>query len=902
MKRIALCLTLFILVNLIGCTNSSKTKNIEITKEKKQENADMMKIVAKKYNAVELTGRGGNIPAPNNLFEKCAIVTAKKGEQYVYTDNTAGYSDLYTKSYTDGEMYSISGRLLLNSFAVLTNDIIADRRDKSAEVKIYPYGSVTKIGSVNEYFYLHKETQAVTLGVSALEKGKLAILPVFQFLKRDSTIEVIDGMAVINVGGREKMTAVVFADQETVIEDISESNRADVNKLFYGTSNLKLNLTSVNNVDTLHVTIVFDKDKEIALSKAKKISIKDNITELKQKVYNLMTQSYLWSSDEEYSKALMWSKISAYSMVTSEFGKGIWAGLPWFRDNWGRDTFISVPGTLLASGLYKETKEVITNFSKYQNRGEAVLEVEFADKSAKDSAVKFIKDNFVYRIKTKENKIYNTLLPEDVNNMDSVQKKVSELNKLPGIKAKAYIEQNKNYGRIPNRVSNPADIIYNTTDGTPWMIREIYEYIMYSGDMEYAKEIYPVVKLAIESAKKNYVDKNGMLTHADADTWMDAKFDEKPWSPRGNRANDIQALWFVTLKIGSYLAEINGDSIKREEWENDSETLKKTFADIFWDSDKKVLADRIRDDESKDLSIRPNQLMVLTIPFEEGLLDETKEAIVVKNSINNLAYIYGIASLAPDDEYFHPYHITSEKYEKDAAYHNGTIWGWNAGFAVSAMAEYGYKDFAYEMSKNLAGQILNIGCLGSMSENMEALPDRKGNLVPSGTYSQAWSVAEFNRNGYQDYAGFKPDMIKGEINFHTNIPEIWSAYSGVFPFGKNGKAEIEFNRIDTKQRFNIKSTSEKEMTYNISVVSDYIRYGTKVLLSPNENYTIEFDSSSKLFYVNGKIWDTNILKNSFKEIIGELKFVEPDTKKKYPATQKSDFLREIISNGHYRKQ
>lgn len=38
------------------------------------------------------------------------------------------------------------------------------------------------------------------------------------------------------------------------------------------------------------------------------------------------------------------------------------------------------------------------------------------------------------------------------------------------------------YGRIPNRVRPGEDIAYNTADGTPWWMREVYEYGVYSGD------------------------------------------------------------------------------------------------------------------------------------------------------------------------------------------------------------------------------------------------------------------------------------------------------------------------------------------------------------------------------------------------------------------------------------
>lgn len=116
------------------------------------------------------------------------------------------------------------------------------------------------------------------------------------------------------------------------------------------------------------------------------------------------------------------------------------------------------------------------------------------------------------------------------------------------------------YGRVPNRVTSKTDFIYNTTDGTPWMIREVWEYLNYSGDKDFAREMYPVLQRYIDGVEEHYLDETGLMFHRDPDTWMDAKIDGKiPWSPRGNRANDIQALWFTSLIVVAELAKTLGD-------------------------------------------------------------------------------------------------------------------------------------------------------------------------------------------------------------------------------------------------------------------------------------------------------------------------------------------------------
>lgn len=48
--------------------------------------------------------------------------------------------------------------------------------------------------------------------------------------------------------------------------------------------------------------------------------------------------------------------------------KTILAGLPWFTD-WGRDTMIAFTGLVLVPRRFKEAKEILLSFSKYENKG-----------------------------------------------------------------------------------------------------------------------------------------------------------------------------------------------------------------------------------------------------------------------------------------------------------------------------------------------------------------------------------------------------------------------------------------------------------------------------------------------------------------------------------------------------
>lgn len=495
-------------------------------------------------------------------------------------------------------------------------------------------------------------------------------------------------------------------------------------------------LTSTGSCTSLTVSLGFGSTLQEALTTVRELFRVDPIAHEQVVRHELLTRSWFWCDEQpDYSRAVHWAAVAADSMVVREFGTGIWAGLPWFKDYWGRDTFITLPGALLVTGRFAEAREVIESFAELQ-----------------------------------------------CTDPDS-----------------------RCYGRVPNRVTTPETAIYNTTDGTPWLLREIREYLDYTGDHRFAQRMYPTVERAIEGALRYWVDDEGFLTHDAADTWMDAKFDPGdrpavtrpdadaqgllPWSGRGSRAIEIQVLWHTALLAAVEVAAITGRQVQRDSWQAAAEHLAGNLLQRFWDPTRQRLADRLRPDDSPDWTMRPNQLMLLSLPLHDRPAPPGVEQAVVESAVPALVLPWGVLSLSPDHRdargrsWFHPYHDNRPEYHKDAAYHNGAIWHWNAGFAVTALVRTGAADSAWELSRNLTAQLLELGCRGSLSENLDPLPRADGGLQPTGTFSQAWSVAEFARTAYQDYAGMRPDLLHGRVALYLGAPTTWREYQAGYAIG-----------------------------------------------------------------------------------------------------------------------
>ena len=445
------------------------------------------------------------------------------------------------------------------------------------------------------------------------------------------------------------------------------------------------------------------------------------IMQRKDRINSLITEyNPVKTNLPELDKALDWITITMDELITEQQGNGIYAGLPWFNEYWGRDMFISMPGACLVTGQFDVAKQILKDFVQLQDTD-----------------------------------------PES-----------------------------ETYGRIPNR-ANLEGILYNTTDGTPRLVIQALELAEYSGDTEFLRDLYPAIKISIDASIANYTDGKGYLKHADADTWMDVKRNGIPGSPRGDRANDIQALWYKQLVAGSKIAALMDDTGSAEEWSGLAQVLASHFEKDFCDKEASLIYDHLNADGSADLQFRPNQLYCFDLVSDTDFKQK-----VTRRVWEELVYPWGVASLAQWDKQFHPQHENWHYYHKDDAYHNGTIWLWNNGAAMQRMIEYGQKETAWELFKNMNRQALHEGAVGSLSENADAHPRAGQNWVKrSGTFLQAWSNAEHLRVWYQHFLGIRPDMLSGQIIIEPNLPaEVTSVETSV----RIGNGTLHYNYSNGK--------------------------------------------------------------------------------------------------------
>lgn len=727
-----------------------------------------------------------DLPEGHEITERMKILVAPgDNREFSYTNKQSAFYYGYTNEYNDLYFQGLTSyrQKLFDEYYLSVDDTLLPRQE--AKTTMYFHQLVRDYGPVVETVTLLDDRTVLLVEVKGGEK--LALIPVFLdagkkydkewdgeqgilFVTRDEWLALPDkpgmprwlGISLGQSGTFQSDTPNYIPEGKNTIGSLSVTSEGETAIIFAADHNRQAVADLIQEARKSAQAFVVQKRKRLE---------------------TLLHQSYVHSDSADLNKALSWAKVSMDGLVMNQDKRGIFAGLPWFNDYWGRDTFISLPGALLVTGQFERAREILRDFGTYQ----------FTD--------------------------WNDPL----------------------------------YGRIPNRV-RPDEVIYNTADGTPWFVREAYEYILYSGDTTFAREIYPVVRRSIEGTIQYRIDTYGFLKHDDADTWMDAKIEGAiPWSARGDRACEIQALWYTQLIAGAKIAALADDiSGCIEEWLALAGEIRHHFESYYMDHIGLSIYDHLNPNGKPDHNYRPNQIFCLTVPFSHpfpnrGAFFELNGGLgqvdLGRFSVR-LVYPFGVGSLWKKNLHFHPYHHHSY-YHYDASYHNGIVWTWNSGPAVTAFCRQGRTFVPHILFDSLTDQILNKGAVGTIAELIDVAP-KASRLNPelSGTFTQAWSLAEYLRNFYQDFLGIYPLFNKYGLRFN---PSGVLHYFGTIRFIIGTKMGFLQCVYDLQEK--TVTISSWDMIGDLPIVignQEYLLTSAKKLKIPLPELSLEGEDASKL--------------------------------------------------------
>ncbi len=308
-------------------------------------------------------------------------------------------------------------------------------------------------------------------------------------------------------------------------------------------------------------------------------------------------------------------------------------------------------------------------------------------------------------------------------------------------------------GMIPNRFDDRSDTAYfNSVDASLWFINAAFQYLYATGDSKtFTQELLPVIRWIIDSYQKGtrfgiHAEPDGLISAGNDDTqltWMDAKYDGVAFTPRGGKTVEVNALWYNSLcLIAQFYVERNPDV--HRDYKSMAQIVGGSFCESFWNEALGYLNDCILSDGSADTSLRPNQILAVSLPFSPLLSLHQKKSIV--NAVQKeLLTPYGLRTLNSQHGDYKGTYIGPQQ-TRDEAYHQGTVWPYLIGPFVEAYLKVNEfsrksKKKAAELIEPLMKHLTEDGCLGQIGEILDGDDPHK----PRGCIAQAWSVAELLR-------------------------------------------------------------------------------------------------------------------------------------------------------------
>jgi len=301
-------------------------------------------------------------------------------------------------------------------------------------------------------------------------------------------------------------------------------------------------------------------------------------------------------------------------------------------------------------------------------------------------------------------------------------------------------------GLFPNMgtESNPA---FNSVDAPLWFFWAVQQYIEHGGTDGW--ERYGEAAKSVLNAFKNgtafniHMSDNGLIyagAPGKALTWMDAVVNGNPVTPRRGYAVEINALWYNAICFSLEMAGAVKDKLFVKEYEQLPDLIKKSFLEVFWDDKLCYLADYVNDDEGKNMYVRPNMVIAVSLPF--SMLDKIQMKNVLDIADKELVTSRGLRTLSPRNKLYEGCCNGSQE-ERDNAYHQGTVWPWLLGpFCEGWLKVYGQQG-VQKVKKLIYGleAVMSEHGISTISEIYDGDPPHS----PQGAISQAWSVGEVLR-------------------------------------------------------------------------------------------------------------------------------------------------------------
>jgi glycogen debranching enzyme len=218
---------------------------------------------------------------------------------------------------------------------------------------------------------------------------------------------------------------------------------------------------------------------------------------------------------------------------------------------------------------------------------------------------------------------------------------------------------------------------------------------------------------------------------------MDAMVDDHVVTPRSGKPIELQGLWYACCRVVAQEARRRQEGSLEEAASAAAAAVRESFHRTYWMEALGWYADCVTDDGTLDSSLRPNQLVPMSLRFRPVETGAARRALAVIEE--HLLTPFGLRTLSPRHPEYRG-HYGGDVAARDFAYHQGTVWPWLLGpYGRACLHLRGRRerDRLRELLEPLLAWMARDG-MGSLPEVF----DGDEPYSPGGCPAQAWSVAE----------------------------------------------------------------------------------------------------------------------------------------------------------------
>jgi predicted glycogen debranching enzyme len=289
-------------------------------------------------------------------------------------------------------------------------------------------------------------------------------------------------------------------------------------------------------------------------------------------------------------------------------------------------------------------------------------------------------------------------------------------------------------------------------DATLWLFHAANELVSRVGTEDafvrgplYRALVKAFLRLGGARAARVHCSPEGLLVaedERDPVTWMDARGAHGPVTPRNGVTVEHQALWVHATSVLANFAEAMGDAATGERARVAESRARSAFRERFWCNETEYPFDCISEvgdtaDAWADPTVRPNAVIALAL--EPELFEPWQARAILERAREDLLTPRGLRSLSPRDPHYQGVYAGTAG-ERDASYHQGTVWTFLLGSYVRACLR-AFPDDA-SLREELRVLVEEAVDAGPVLGHPAQLADGEHPHRLRGCPAQAWSVAE----------------------------------------------------------------------------------------------------------------------------------------------------------------